>query len=366
MRVLFDIVHPAHVHFYRHLHDSLRAEGHDVHVVARDKEVTLPLLDAFGMPHAWTGHAGTKTTAARAAELVTRDLALTRAARRFRPDVVLTRNPAGVHAGRLVGAWTVYDSVDGRAAGVHFRLGAPLAHVITSPTWLDEDYGPRHRRYRGPKELAYLHPSRFRADPGIRDELGVAADRPLFVLRFVANDAVHDAHTVGLDAGQRAGLVGRLQALGHVVISSEEPLPADLEPLRFRLGPERIHHVLAAADLFVGDSGSMAAEAGVVGTPALRLSSWVGPVRGYLGRMERDYGLVRCFTPEARAGFDAAVDAVLADLPAAKAAAGEAAARLVADCDDVTAWYRGLVGELAARPESPSRRRWLRGTPPQI
>ncbi|HEY1117943.1 MAG TPA: hypothetical protein VGE43_09570, partial [Acidimicrobiales bacterium] len=122
----------------------------------------------------------------------------------------------------------------------------------------------------------------------------------------------------------------------------------------------------AAADLFVGDSGSMAAEAGVVGTPALRLSSWVGPVRGYLGRMERDYGLVRCFTPEARAGFDAAVDAVLADLPAAKAAAGEAAARLVADCDDVTAWYRDLVGELVARPEPPSRRRWLRGTPPRI
>jgi predicted glycosyltransferase len=361
MRVLFDIVHPAHVHFYRHLHDLLVAEGYETLVVARDKEVTLDLLDAFGMPHEWTGHAGTKSTLARAAELATRDVALTRWARRFRPDVVLTRNPAGVHAGRFVGAWTVYDSVDGRAAGVHFQLGAPLAHVITSPNWLDEDYGPRHRRYRGPKELAYLHPSRFHADPKVRAELGAPDGRPLFVLRFVANDAVHDAHTVGLRPEQRAALVERLQRVGHVVISSEEPLPAELEPLRYRLGPERIHHVLAAADLFAGDSGSMAAEAGVLGTPALRLSSWVGPVRGYLGRMERDYGLVACFTPETRAGFDAALDEALADLPAAKAAARAAAARLVADCDDVTAWYRSLLDELAARPESPGRRRWLRG-----
>jgi uncharacterized protein len=360
MRVLFDIVHPAHVHFYRHLHDLLLEQGHETLVVARDKEVTLELLDAFGMAYEWRGHSGAKSTLARAAELVTRDVALIRWARRFRPDVVLTRNPAGVHAGRAVGAWTVYDSVDGRAAGIHFQLGAPLAHVITSPNWLDEDYGPRHRRYRGPKELAYLHPSRFRPDPGIRAELGVTDGQPLFVLRFVANDAVHDAHTIGLDAGQRAALVERLRGFGHVVISSEEPLPAALEPLRYRLGPERIHHVLAAADLFVGDSGSMAAEAGVLATPALRLSSWVGPVRGYLGRMERDYGLVRCFTPQTRAGFETALDEVLADLPAAKAAAGAAAARLVADCDDVTAWYRALLDELVARPEPPSRRRWLR------
>ncbi|MFP5321026.1 MAG: DUF354 domain-containing protein, partial [Acidimicrobiia bacterium] len=284
MRVLFDIVHPAHVHLYRHLHAELTAEGHDALVVARDKEVTLELLDAYGIPHEWTGRAGAKSTPARALELAWRDVVLTRHARRFRPDVVLTRNPAGVHAGRLVGAWTVYDSVDGRAAGVHFRLGAPLAHVVTSPTWLDEDYGPGHRRYRGPKELAHLHPARFTPDPRVRDELGVAEGQPLFVLRFVANDAVHDAHTVGLSDAERGALVERLRRLGHVVISSEDDLPRSLEPLRFRLGPARIHDVLAAADLFVGDSGSMAAEAGILGTPALRLSSWVGPVRGYLGR----------------------------------------------------------------------------------
>lgn len=360
MRVLFDIVHPAHVHFYRHLHASLRADGHETLIVARDKEVTLPLLDAFGMPYEWTGHAGNKSTLARAVELVTRDVVLTRWARRFRPDVVLTRNPAGVHAGRAVAAWTVYDSVDGRAAGVHFQLGAPLAHVITSPNWLDEDYGRRHRRYRGPKELAYLHPNRFHPDPGVRDELGVGVDEPLFVLRFVANDAIHDADTVGLTEAERVALVERLSGLGRVVVSAEGRLPPALEPHRHRLPPERIHHVLAAADLFVGDSGSMAAEAGVLGTPALRLSSWVGPVKGYLGRMERDYGLVRCFSPDTRSGFDVALDDVLADLPAAKASARAAAARLVADCDDVTAWYRALVEELVARPEPPSRRRWRR------
>lgn len=349
MRVLFDIVHPAHVHFYRHLHAELRADGHDLLVVARDKEVTLALLDAYGIDHEWSGRAGAKSTAARATELVTRGAVLTRRARQFRPDVVCTRNPAGVHAGRLVGARTVYDSVDGRAAGVHFRLGAPLAHVVTSPTWLEEDYGPRHRRYRGPKELAYLRPNRFTPDPAVRDHLGVPGDQPLFLLRFVANDAIHDTDTVGLDQRQRIDLVARLRQVGHVVISSEGPLPASLEPLRYGLGPDQIHDVLAAADLFVGDSGSMAAEAGVLGTPALRLSSWEGPVRGYLGRMESEYGLVRCFRPEEVTAFRRALDTVLDDLAGTKDRARDSAARLVAENDDVTSWYRALLVELPSR-----------------
>lgn len=345
VRVLFDIVHPAHVHFFRHLRASLEADGHETLVVARDKDVTLALLRAYGIPHEWTGHAGTKSRPAQAWELLTRDLYLWRRCRSFRPDVVCTRNPAGVHAGRLAGAKTTFDTNDGRAAGMHFRL-ASMADVITTPTWLDEDYGRRHRRFDAPKELAYLHPHWYRPDPSVRVELGADDGRPVFAMRFVANDAVHDAGSVGLAASHRESLAERLASAGHLVISSEEPLPPSLEPFRYRLGPERMHDVLAAASLFVGDSGSMAAEAAVLGTPSLRLSSWMGPVNGYLGRMEADYGLVRNFTPNRRDAFDAAVEDVLADLDAANAASQAGAARLVDDCDDVTAWYRALLEEL--------------------
>ena len=348
MRVLFDIVHPAHVHFYRHLHGELTAAGHEVQVVARDKEVTLDLLAALGIPHRWTGRAGATSRIRQAQELVVRDAFLLREARAFRPDVVLTRNPAGVHAGRLVGAKTVFDSVDGRAAGWQFRLGAPLAHVITSPAWLEEDYGARHRRYRGPKELAYLHPDRFTPDPAVRAELGLGPDERLVVVRLVANDAAHDSSTQGIDPGLARHIVEQAGTAARVVISAERALPTDLAPLAMALPPARIHDVLAAADLLVGDSGSMSAEAAVLGTPALRLSSWVGPVRGYLGRLERDHGLVRCFTPDQAPAFRDALGAALIDLPGGKARARVAAAELIEVSDDVTAWHRALLDELVA------------------
>ena len=52
MRVLIDIVHPGHVHFYRHLIRGLTDRDHAVKVVARDKDVTYSLLDSFGLAYA--------------------------------------------------------------------------------------------------------------------------------------------------------------------------------------------------------------------------------------------------------------------------------------------------------------------------
>ena len=102
VRVLFDIVHPAHVHFFKYLHADLVAEGHETLVIAREKDVTLALLDEYQIPYTTVGRSGRTDRVGQARELIERDLTLYRAARRFRPDFVLTRNPAGVQVARLL------------------------------------------------------------------------------------------------------------------------------------------------------------------------------------------------------------------------------------------------------------------------
>lgn len=349
MRVLFDIVHPAHVHFFRYLREDLESDGHTTRVIARDKDVTLPLLRAHGIPHRSVGHAGRTTRAGQGAELAHRVGVLWREGRRLGADIVLTRNPAGVQAARLLGVPGVFDTDDGRAAGIHFRAAAPFATVITTPASMPEDYGAKHRRYPGFKALAFLHPDRFRPDvEGVRGALDLAAGEPLFVLRFVANDAVHDAASEGIEPAVQRDLVARLAAAGRVLISAEGALDPALEPYRFRLAPERMHDVLAAASLYAGDSGSMAAEGALLGTPSFRLSSWAGPTT-YLHELEERYGLVRSFGSERSDELLTAVDDVLSDIPAATAAAAADRHRLLADTVDVTAWYRALVDELVAR-----------------
>ena len=85
-----------------------------------------------------------------------------------------------------------------------------------------------------------------------------------------------------------------LQRYGHVYVSSEGPLPPELEPYRVTVSPERIHDLIYYARLFVGDSGTMATEAALLGTPAIRCSSFVGQDDlGNFIELEKDYGLLK-------------------------------------------------------------------------
>ena len=51
-----------------------------------------------------------------------------------------------------------------------------------------------------------------------------------------------------------------------------------------------MHHVMAFASLYIGDSQTMAAEAGVLGIPFVRFNDFVGRI-GYLRELENDYQL---------------------------------------------------------------------------
>ncbi|MGD8412520.1 MAG: DUF354 domain-containing protein, partial [Desulfobacterales bacterium] len=133
MVVLFDIVHPAHVHFFKHIIRGLQKAGHKTLVVARDKDVTLALLNHYGLDYITVGQSGRKSRFSQLKELLYRDWVIWKIARDFKVNVILTRNPAGVQAARLTGALGIFDTDDGRAAGIHFRAAAPFANIITTP-----------------------------------------------------------------------------------------------------------------------------------------------------------------------------------------------------------------------------------------
>lgn len=69
-----------------------------------------------------------------------------------------------------------------------------------------------------------------------------------------------------------------LEPFGTIYITSERPLEPQFEKYRIRINPLDMHHVMAFASLYIGDSQTMAAEAGVVGTPFVRLNDFVGTI----------------------------------------------------------------------------------------
>jgi predicted glycosyltransferase len=94
-----------------------------------------------------------------------------------------------------------------------------------------------------------------------------------------------------------------------------------------------VHHLMAFAQVIVGESATMASEAAVLGVPAVFIAT---TSRGYIDDQERRYGHVRHFT---EAEFEPAIEALGTLLTRGPRELGSAArARLLADKIDVTAW----------------------------
>ena len=88
-------------------------------------------------------------------------------------------------------------------------------------------------------------------------------------------------------------MVQELSRYSTVYISSEDPLPADLERYKRNIKPEEMHSLLSEANLLVTDSGSMTTEAAIMGIPAVRCNRFIGHSNvGIFMELENQYGLI--------------------------------------------------------------------------
>jgi predicted glycosyltransferase len=119
-----------------------------------------------------------------------------------------------------------------------------------------------------------------------------------------------------------------------VLVSAEGHLPPDLHSFRLSGPVESIHHLLAFAQVVVGESATMASEAAVLGVPAVFIAT---TGRGYTSDEERRYGLVRYF-PETRLeeALEAIEELFASGSPRERGAISRQ--RLLAEKIDVTAW----------------------------
>jgi predicted glycosyltransferase len=259
-------------------------------VLSREKECANDLLRAYDIAFESISRIGRRKISL-VGEMLLRDFRMLRAARRFRPDVLVgIMGVTIVQVGRIIGrpAVVFYDTEN---ATLTNRFVYPLAHSVCTPECYRGPVRGKHVTYPGYHELAYLHPDRFRPDPRVVQSLGIEPGEPFFIVRFVSWQASHDVGEGGVDLAFKREVITRLKDHGRVLISSEGRLPADLQPYAFSLPPENLHHALAFARLVVGESATMSSEAAVLGVPALFISD---TGRGYTDDEAR-FGLVRHF-----------------------------------------------------------------------
>lgn len=292
MNFLFDLQHPAHLHFFRNVVQRLKSQGHEVLITARDKDILMELAGNYGIPIVVFGRAR-KGVFNLGKELIYRQWRLWKLIRDFRPDVMMAI--AGTYIsfpGKLRGIPT-YIFYDTEHASVSNLLAYPFARCIYVPKCYRKKIRWNHVRYNGYHELAYLHPNYFKPDASVLEEVGVKPGECFTLVRFVGWGAGHDIGRSGLTVKNKTRAVRELSAYGRVFISSEGELPPELAEYRLKLDVTRIHSLMAYAALIFGESATMASEGAVLGVPGV----YIDPVgRGYTDEQEREYGIVHNFT----------------------------------------------------------------------
>ena len=105
-------------------------------------------------------------------------------------------------------------------------------------------------------------------------------------MRFVSLTAHHDAGIKGINTSIAKKIIELLEPYGDIYITSERPLESDFEKYRLAINPLDIHHIMSFSNMLIGDSQTMAAEAGVLGVPYIRFND-------FLFRRNRKYLFIR-------------------------------------------------------------------------
>ena len=346
MRVLFDLLHPAHFHLFRHVIAELLAAGNEVAIIAREKDCLPELLAETDWPVHLIRRKKRSSLPVLAKETLEAAWLAMRLAQRKRIDIMAGTSISIGPAARVTGAKSImFVEDDAKIVPIYAKLGYPMAHYVATPACLGfEDDSAKRLTYRGYHELAYLHPNRFTPDPQIREILGVGEDERYFLVRLVSLTAHHDIGEAGLSTAQARQIVDRLSQRGRVFISAETTVDESLSSYLLRAPADRMLDVLAYADIVVGDSQTMTIEAAVLGTPSLRCNTFVGRLTAP-AELEKKYGLTFGFVPQDFSNLLSLLETWLAEegLKEQWRAKREA---MLGECVDVTDWILDVFHRL--------------------
>lgn len=296
MRVLISIEHPAWAHQFRYVIKELERRGHTVKIVAINKDRDLELLDAFGFKYDIISHSSGKNILEKGLIFLVTTLKIFLISLKFKPDIYVGRASPMMSINSFLMRKKHIIFEDSEKAGFSLGVARIFSSTIITPSCFRKNLGKKHIRIEGYKETFYLHPEYFKPDQLILSEVGLALGEKFVILRFVAWQAHHDIRHHGFSLADKFELVQKIQQYAKVFITSELPLPPDLEQYKIKVPPHRIHDLLFYANLLVTDSQTMTTEAAILGTPAVRCNTFVcSNDMGNFVELENKYDLIYCF-----------------------------------------------------------------------
>lgn len=278
MKILIDIGHPAHVHYFKNFIKIMESKGNDLLIVARDRDIIFNLLESYNIDYISRGEGGWSIIS-KIFYILIADFNILKHTLDFCPDIFLSfGSPYAGHISFIFNKPHIAIDDTEHAIFEH-TMYRPFASTILTPVCFNKNFGKKQIKFNSYMELSYLHPDYFIPNREVLNYLNIDLNQKYAIVRFISWDANHDIGQSGLSYNEKIDLIEFLSEKMQVFISSEEKLPKKLSRYAFNLPPALFHDALAFADLYIGEGGTTASEAAMLGIPTIYINSLL---MGYL------------------------------------------------------------------------------------
>lgn len=297
MKILVALNHPAHYYLFKYTIINLTKLGHEVKYVIKQKDVLEKILICENVNYVKINKKRNRRSSAVSVltngitELIIHDTNLLLFAKKWRPALMIGTDVSITHIGYILRIPSfVFNEDDYEINKLFCKMAYPFATKIFSPNVCSVGkYVNKKIEYNGFQKMAYLHPKYFRPDRSSIENI-VGKDETYFIIRIVSFTSGHDIEKKrkGLDENVLDRIIEELSQKGKVFITSESNLHPKYWKFKIDLNPNKIHHLIAYATILIGDSQTMCAEAGLLGTPFIRYNDFVGKI-SVLNEIENTY-----------------------------------------------------------------------------
>ncbi len=278
MKILIDINHPAHVHYFRNFIKLMEAKGHEFCVINRDSKMINQLLDYYGIEHTIRNkRPGRKGTLFSILNLIWMTLWCIRKSFTFRPDMYIGFGSAVCALTSRVFRKPCILLDDTEHNHINHRIYMPNCEAVLTPFYFKKNLniigGGKQLGFNGYIEQLYLHSGDYHQKNNVLNELNVKPGEYVIV-RYIAYDAHHDLTIKHLSDEERLRLIEIISKRYRVFLSIEQGCSLQgIDQYLLHISPEKMHDLMAEAKFLLTEGATMASEAFVLGVPYLFVGS---------------------------------------------------------------------------------------------
>ncbi len=271
MKITPLVIHPHHIDFFENLYKELKKEGHNILLLVRGDYMNRKYLEGSDIKHSFFG-SNLDSYLPQFVCKYRNQFSLVRKLVTFRPDLVFSVN--SIPFSPFNSIFNIYSVtfLDRKLPKKEENSIFNYADKIVTPDCYHFDVpSGKQLSYPSYPSFAYLHPKRFEADSTVLDSLGVKSKDYVFV-SFARRSWEGFTEDDLLSRREKIDIVRDLSEHRRVIVDERGSVPEPLAEYVPSRPLKRFNHLLANAELVVGDDPIICSEAGVLGIPWIFIS----------------------------------------------------------------------------------------------